>query len=176
MWSKACTLNRKAKSKYSISSSSFLGFITNQLDDLCPLGLLAQLVERCTSIVEVKGSNPSTSLNFFQPFFSQLRKLRVQQRRSYFIYFFKPAVPIYDFHIFIISKGKLIVIFIAFLADVSCWLSLLLFLLISGTGGGYIPNVYFMLLLLLCCCSRFLTVQCERKKDYVLLLFAKFEI
>ena len=43
-----------------ISSSSFHGFITNQFNDrdLPPVGLLAQLVERCTGIAEVKGSNP----------------------------------------------------------------------------------------------------------------------
>ena len=40
------------------SSSSFDGFITNQFNDLIPDGLLAQLVERCTGIAEVKGSNP----------------------------------------------------------------------------------------------------------------------
>ena len=38
-------------------SSSFHGFITNQFNDLQPVGLLAQLVECCTSIAEVKGSN-----------------------------------------------------------------------------------------------------------------------
>ena len=40
-----------------ISSSSFHGFITNQFNDLLPVGLLAQLVERCNGISEVKGSN-----------------------------------------------------------------------------------------------------------------------
>ena len=39
-------------------SSSFHGFITNQFNDLFPVGLLAQLVERCTGMAEVKGSNP----------------------------------------------------------------------------------------------------------------------
>ena len=37
----------------------FHGFITNQLNGLLPVGLLAQLVERCTSIAEVSGSNPA---------------------------------------------------------------------------------------------------------------------
>ena len=37
---------------------SFHGFKTNQFNDLLPVGLLAQLVERCTSITEVKSSNP----------------------------------------------------------------------------------------------------------------------
>ena len=40
------------------SSSSFHGFITKQFIDLFPVGLLAHLVERCTGIAEVKGSNP----------------------------------------------------------------------------------------------------------------------
>ena len=37
---------------------SFHGFITNQFNDLLPVGSLAQLVERYTSIAEVKGLNP----------------------------------------------------------------------------------------------------------------------
>ena len=40
------------------SSSSFHRFIMNQFNDLLPVGLLAQLVECCTGITEVKGSNP----------------------------------------------------------------------------------------------------------------------
>ena len=32
--------------------------MTNQFKDLLPVGLLAQLVERCTGMAEVKGSNP----------------------------------------------------------------------------------------------------------------------
>ena len=40
------------------SSSSFHGSITNQLNDLLPVGLLAQLVECCTDITEVRGLNP----------------------------------------------------------------------------------------------------------------------
>ena len=43
---------------FKTSLSSFHGFITNQFNDLLPVGLLAQLVERCTGIAEVKGSNP----------------------------------------------------------------------------------------------------------------------
>ena len=40
------------------SSSSFLRFNTNQFNDLLPGGLLPQLIGHCTSITEVKGSNP----------------------------------------------------------------------------------------------------------------------
>ena len=56
------------------TSSSFHGFITNQFNDLLPVGLLAQLVERCTGIAEVKGSNPVQAWIFFQAVFSQLQK------------------------------------------------------------------------------------------------------
>ena len=37
---------------------SFHVFITHQLNDLLPVGLLVQLVVRCTGIAEVKGLNP----------------------------------------------------------------------------------------------------------------------
>ena len=48
------------------SSSSFHGFVTNQFNDLLPVGLLAQLVERCTGIAEVKGSNLVQAWTFFR--------------------------------------------------------------------------------------------------------------
>ena len=44
------------------------GFIWNQHNDQLPVGLLAQLVEHCTGIAEVMGSNP------VQAFFSLLFK------------------------------------------------------------------------------------------------------
>ena len=37
---------------------SLHGFIWNQYKEQLPVGLLAQLVEHCTSIAEVMGSNP----------------------------------------------------------------------------------------------------------------------
>ena len=40
----------------------------NSQNDQLPVGLIAQLVEHCTGIAEIMGSN----LNFFQVFFSQL--------------------------------------------------------------------------------------------------------
>ena len=46
------------------SSSSFHEFITNEFNYLLPAGWLAQLVERCTGIAEVKGSNPVQAWNF----------------------------------------------------------------------------------------------------------------
>ena len=42
----------------------FLGYITNHFNDLLPVGLLAQLVERCTGIAEVRVRIPR-SLTFF---------------------------------------------------------------------------------------------------------------
>ena len=55
---------------FNISLSSFYGFIINQFNDLFPVGLLAQLLESCAGIAEVKGSNPVQALIFFQSSFS----------------------------------------------------------------------------------------------------------
>ena len=41
-----------------ISSHHLNGYILNSLNDQLPVGLMAQLVERCTGIAEVMGSNP----------------------------------------------------------------------------------------------------------------------
>ena len=46
-----------------------------QFNNLLPVGLLAQLVELCTGIAEVKGSNPVQAGSFFHVFFSQPQKL-----------------------------------------------------------------------------------------------------
>ena len=43
---------------FTVVYSPLHGFIWNQHNDQLPIGLLAQLVERCTSITEVMGSNP----------------------------------------------------------------------------------------------------------------------
>ena len=43
---------------YSLSSHHLSGYIKNSLNDQLPVGLMAQLVERCTGIAEVMGSNP----------------------------------------------------------------------------------------------------------------------
>ena len=48
-------------------------FIWTQFIDQLPVGLLAQLVERCTSIAEVMGSNPVRAWNFFQVLFTTTR-------------------------------------------------------------------------------------------------------
>ena len=43
---------------FTVVCSPLHGFIWNQNDSQLPVGLLAQLVERCIGIVEVMGSNP----------------------------------------------------------------------------------------------------------------------
>ena len=48
--------------------SSLHGFIWKQHNDQLPVGLLAQLVERCTGIAEVMGSNPVQAWMFFSGF------------------------------------------------------------------------------------------------------------
>ena len=48
-------------------------FIWTQFIDQLPVGLLAQLVEHCTSIAEVMGSNPIWAWNFFQVLFTTTR-------------------------------------------------------------------------------------------------------
>ena len=50
---------------FNISLSSFYGFIFNHFKELFSVGLLAQLVESCAGIAEVKGSNPVQALIFF---------------------------------------------------------------------------------------------------------------
>ena len=45
--------------------SSFHGFKTSQFNDPLPTGLLAQLVERCTGIAEVKGCGISEQIGHF---------------------------------------------------------------------------------------------------------------
>ena len=42
------------------------GYITNSQYDQLPVGLIAQLVEHCTGIAEVKGSNPVQAWIFFR--------------------------------------------------------------------------------------------------------------
>ena len=43
---------------FTVVYSPLHGFIWNQHNDQLSVGLLAQLVERCTGIAEVMGSNP----------------------------------------------------------------------------------------------------------------------
>ena len=60
------------------SSSSFHGFITNQFNDLLPDGFLISLIGRALHRYRRgQGFESRTSLNFIQPLFSQLHKLRI---------------------------------------------------------------------------------------------------
>ena len=54
---------------FTVIYSSLHGFIWNQHTDQLPVGLLAQLVEHCTGIAEVMGSNPLQAWIFFRPYF-----------------------------------------------------------------------------------------------------------
>ena len=49
--------------------SSLHGFIRNQHNDQLPVGFLAQLVEHCTGIAKVMGSNPVQAWILFRPYF-----------------------------------------------------------------------------------------------------------
>ena len=57
-----------------IYSQSLITSIWNQHNDQLPVGLLAQLVEHCTGIAKVMGSNSVQAWIFFQALFSQLLK------------------------------------------------------------------------------------------------------
>ena len=54
---------------FTVIYSSFYRFIWNQHNDQFPVGLLAQLVEHCTGITMVMGSNPIQAWIFFRPYF-----------------------------------------------------------------------------------------------------------
>ena len=54
---------------FTVIYSSFYRFIWNQHNDQLPVGLLAQLVEHCTGITMVMGSNPIQAWIFFRPYF-----------------------------------------------------------------------------------------------------------
>ena len=71
------------------------GFIWNQHSDQLPVGLLAQLVERCTGIAEVMGSNPVQAWIFFRPSFHYcLSSVHYCEDTSL------STLQMYDFHIF----------------------------------------------------------------------------
>ena len=73
-------LGNKTKQKNSFAFFTFYGYIANLQSDRLPDGLLAQLVEHCTGIAEVMGSNPVQAYVFFQALISQLLKLCVLLR------------------------------------------------------------------------------------------------
>ena len=82
------------------SSSSFHRFITNQFNDLLPVGLLAY-----TDIAEVEGSNPYIQPEVFFRLSFRNCKIKVAYITAMIILhlILHSAVHIYDFHIFITS-------------------------------------------------------------------------
>ena len=54
---------------FTVVYSPLHGFNWNQHNNQFLVGLLAQLVERCTGIAEVMGSNPVQAWIFFRPYF-----------------------------------------------------------------------------------------------------------
>ena len=57
---------------YSLLFFTIFGYIMNSPSGQLPVGLIAQLVEHCTGIAEVMGSNPVLACSFFQALISQL--------------------------------------------------------------------------------------------------------
>ena len=51
---------------YSFASFTFYGYITNSQSDQRPDGLIAQSVEHCNGIAEIRGSNPVQAWIFFE--------------------------------------------------------------------------------------------------------------
>ena len=76
------------------------GFIWNQHSDQLPVGLLAQLVEHCTSIAEVMGSNPIQAWIFFRPSFPYCLSSVHNCEDCFHIHVLISAVQIYDFLVF----------------------------------------------------------------------------
>ena len=76
--------------RFMTSSSSVHRFITNQFNDLLPVGLLAQLVERCTGFLFATAKVVSiTAMIFFHIIFHY-------------------AVLTYDFHLFLTSNNYIV--------------------------------------------------------------------
>ena len=79
---------------------SLEGFIWNQHNDQHPVGLLAQLFERCTSIAEIMGSNPIQAWILFSGLIFITAQIVFITAKIAFIFTSLSAVQICDFHIF----------------------------------------------------------------------------
>ena len=89
--------------------SSQLGAISQvhlEPTETLAVGLLAQLVEQCTGIAEVIGSNPVHVWIFFRPYFHYCLS-SVYNCEGHFYIRFSTAVHIYDFHIFTVIYSPL---------------------------------------------------------------------
>ena len=78
------------------SSSSIHGFITNQFNDLLPVGLVAQLVRALHRYCRGQALESRTSLNF-SGFLFATAKVASITAMIYFYIIPHPAVHIYDF-------------------------------------------------------------------------------
>ena len=76
------------------------GYITNSQYDQLPVGLIAQLVEHCTGIAEVMGSNPVQAWSFFRLSFRNCLSC-VVTARIFLLFDLSSAVQIYVPYIYI---------------------------------------------------------------------------
>ena len=76
------------------------GYIANSPYDQLPVGLIAQLVEHCTGIAEVMGSNPVQAWNFFRLSFRSCLSC-VVTARIFLLFDLSSAVQIYVSYIYI---------------------------------------------------------------------------
>ena len=76
------------------------GYITNSQYDQLPVGLIAQLVEHCTGIAEVMGSNPVQAWIFFRLSFRNCLSC-VVTARIFLLFDLSSAVQIYVPYIYI---------------------------------------------------------------------------
>ena len=76
------------------------GYITNSQYDQLPVGLIAQLVEHCTSIAEVMGFNPVQAYIFFRLSFCNCLSC-VVTARIFLLFDLSSAVQIYVSYIYI---------------------------------------------------------------------------
>ena len=83
------------------STGIFYGYITNSQNDQLPVGLIAQLVEHCTGIAEVMGSNPVQAWIFSRlQFLNCLSQVYNKLRWSNISSFDSPQFKYMNFHIF----------------------------------------------------------------------------
>ena len=76
------------------------GYITNSQYDQLPVGLIAQLVEHCTGIAEVMGSNPVQAYIFFRLSFRNCLSC-VVTARIFLLFDLSSTVQIYVSYIYI---------------------------------------------------------------------------
>ena len=79
------------------SSSSIHGFITNQFNDLLPVGLVAQLVRALHRYCRGQGLESRKKPEFFSGFLFATAKVASITAMIYFYIIPHPAVHIYDF-------------------------------------------------------------------------------